>query len=128
MPPRKLPEFRPGRRLAAADLNDVAEAVRRLARITVGAGLSLEDGPTGPHIALTVGQPMWVKIGSGSGASYAWTEQIRSAGAWINGPRSGTTSADPAIESSGLATVPTNTIVLARRNVSGEILFESSSC
>jgi hypothetical protein len=81
LPPRRLPEFRRGRRPAAVDLNDVAGEVARIARITVGPGLNLQDWPTGRHLALSGIRPVPILL-SGSASPYTGVEAYRVGGAW----------------------------------------------
>lgn len=126
----KLPRVKPGDLILAEHYQQLAAATEKVANLRVEAPLELFDVPGGYLVRLAKTPDTWIKItGSPSGTAYAWTEQVpQSGGTWTNGPRSGTTSVDPAYEANGSTSVPANRIVRARRNDGGAWIFEFGEC
>ena len=117
MPRFRLPRVRPGDPIAADDINSANEALERL-QITAGAGIKVYESSQGYAIAADLPVGFWAKIGTGviptglTAKAYAWTEQIPQAGGtWADGPRSGTSTDNPAYESTGNTGVASGVIV-----------------
>lgn len=97
------------------------------------AGIDFGGGFTvsGKAVGIARKAERWIKLtavaGSGASATYAWTEQVRPAGAWVDGARSGTTTDNPAIRANGTGTLTLPTIARAWQEV-GEMHFIASDC
>lgn len=119
------PEFR-------ARLEAMREAVmRNEISVAEGSGLFADRWAGGVAIGEATRLEVWGKLTGHSGANYAWTEQVRSGGAWTNGSRTGTTSAQPFIEANGITTISVtgNVIVKARLSIeSNELIFQGDNC
>lgn len=126
----KLPRVKAGDLIYAEDYQRLAAAAEKVANLRVAAPLELIDIPGAYMLRLSRTPETWIKItGAPSGTAYAWTEQVpQSGGTWADGPRSGTTSVDPAYEANGSTAVPANRIVRARRNDGGAWIFEFGEC
>lgn len=88
----------------------------------------------GPGLAVPVWSPgLYILVTAyltGSGNGYAWTESIFTGSGWASGPRSGTTTVDPAQEINGnIFSIPTGGIrVRAWRSEGGSMLFQFGAC
>lgn len=133
MPRKTLPRVNPGDAVTAAIINSASEALEQQ-RILPGAGVKVAD--TGQGVAISVDGIVgfWAKVGavstSGAAPAYAWTEQItQDGGTWVDGPRAGTTTDNPARESTANATVASGTIAWFRQAPGSEqLVFTASKC
>lgn len=97
------------------------------------AGIDFGGGFTvsGRAVGIARKAERWIKLtsvaGSGASATYAWTEQVRPAGAWVDGPRTGTTTLNPAIRENGTNTLSLPMIARAWQEVDG-MHFIASDC
>lgn len=127
-----IDDFRPGQALTAKDLNAIKLELIRLGKVIAAPPLHVSDDANGFRFDLDGGIGFPIKLTSGgTGGKYAWTEQVPAAsGTWTAGPRSGTTSADPAYETNGNTTIAANTIILRayRARETGELRFERGTC
>lgn len=131
-------QFRPGQVLSARALNEFFAELERLGKIAIAAPLTFADDPAGLQFGIGIGEAWWVKLttaGSGGTAGrYSWTRQQGVVGGgWIDHPggQTGTTTNDPAVESTGKADVTTGTSAVyeARRDpTSGALVFTAGSC
>lgn len=126
----KLPRVKPGDLITAEHINRLFSEAERLANIQVAYPLESHSNDGNTTIRVVSQSEAWIKITSAAtGTAYAWTEQIeQSGGTWTNGPRSGTTSSDPAYEANGSTSVTLNRIVRARKRSVGGWVFEFGEC
>lgn len=126
---RKYKRQMRGRAILASTLNRPMVEIERQSRISASAPLAIRDTPNGPQIYDTTQQPFCVSLTSGSGAGpYAWTRQVSTGpGTWTNGVQVGTTSVDPAYNSSGAISLTLPKKVWVRRSA-GTLYFNSGTC
>ena len=119
----------PGDPIRATWLNALRRAALAALNLKVEAPLELVKTAGGFVLRLAWNPRFWIKVTSGTNP-YAWTEQVAAAGGtWAAGSRSGTTTTDPAYEQNGNASVPANTVVIARRAVgTGALIFQTGGC
>ncbi len=126
---KDVPHFEPGKVISAGALEELRRQLQS-ARISVAAPLEMHTSSTGTTLAYNPQKvELWAKITGGSGANYSWTEQVAgtTAGSWVLGKGSGTTSVNQAIEANGNATVTTNTYVRLKR-AGKRWLFTHGTC
>jgi hypothetical protein len=75
----------------------------------------------------------WIRLTGVASGAYAWTEAIATGpGAWADGPRSGTTTVDAALEVNtftlALPTPPDYLRVPAERSGGGAVIFQYDTC
>jgi hypothetical protein len=131
MPAQRLHRFRAGDALSARALNLMLAEVERLGRITAVPPVAiLQDDVSGIAVGPDFADSqIFVKLTGSAGGAYAWTQESRGGGAWGDTTRTGTTSADPAIEANGNGAVPIGTVVPAWRDtLSGELIFQLAAC
>jgi uncharacterized protein YjlB len=129
MPDRNLHRWQPGDPVRAADLDATNVETMRQGRVAAGAGLALQDGPTGVHWALHGGERFVATVGTGDGSDhYPWTAAIRISGAWATGDDSDLTTGEPIVERNGVVDVPAGKRVEVARDAGGELMFTAGDC
>jgi hypothetical protein len=128
-------DFRAGQVLSATTLNELVGELERLNKIATAAPLDHANDAAGVRFAVTVPEVWWVKLtAAGTGGKYAWTRMMGvSGGTWTthSGGQTGTTTVDPAVESTGKADVTTGTSAVYRAErdpVSRTLFFTAGSC
>jgi hypothetical protein len=131
MPSPRLPRVKPGDWPTAEHVNAPNAELDRQ-RLFGGSGVLVGESPTGTVLSTKPKAPeFWAKITSGgSGAKYAWVEQVPQAGGtWADGSYSGSVADDPAYETTGNTSVAANKIVWLRfSTISRTWLFLYSAC
>jgi hypothetical protein len=121
--------WKPGDPLAAKKLNEPLPAIENAMKWRSAGGLDIVSTQSGTMIAMISAVPIWAKLTSVSGSSYAWTEQwATGSGGWTNGSMSGTTSSDPAYNSVSGVTLTLPLVVLMSRTNAGKWVFSAGSC
>lgn len=128
-------QFRPGQLLGARALNDFFAELERLGKIAIAAPLTLADEAAGLRFGIGMTEIWWVKLTStGTGGKYAWTrQQPVVGGTWEDhaGGRTGTTTVDPAVETTGKADVATGATAIHRAwrdPLSQTLFFTAGTC
>lgn len=122
-----------GDELSAERLERLREDVERSAGIPSGTGMDGISFSGGTAAAIRPAPEFWIRLtGGGTGGKYAWTETIAiEDGNWINGPKTGTVSEDPAVEingTAGLATDGTTRALAWRLPGSSRLIFQLGAC
>lgn len=114
------PDLKPGDELTARWLND-AKNSRELPWHDAASGLESSDAGGLPAIRARPKLEIWAKVtGAPTGAKYPWTQQLDTpSGGWVDGPRSGTASANPLVEVNGNTAITTGKIVRAWKDSRG---------
>lgn len=131
-----IEDFRAGQRLSAAALTAMEDELRRLGQLVAASPLTVHQESSGIAITWDGLETFAIKLtAAGTGGAYAWTRQQPAAsGGWTNYPgfgQSGTTTVDPAYETSGNASVnlSPNPVVPAWRDpVTNTVRFSAGSC
>lgn len=118
---RRLPRPKADDILTDDLLNALYDEIQRLV-LKPGNNIEMLQTTGGTVVSAKCPEMYWIKITGasatlmGGAVAYPWTEQIPVVGGtWADNYRTGTTSADPAIESTGYTSVPIGSIVLALR-------------
>lgn len=93
----------------------------------VGPGLT-HDPITGT-VGANLNQGFWIYVTAHSSANYTWQEKIaQTGGTWADGPRSGTSGSDPAIDVNGNTAVTLPSYQWAERSPAGDVIFQGDAC
>lgn len=126
---RKFSGVKPGQPIRAAMVNQTLDEVQRQGKVSFGGGVSGTSGPNGTIFSVDGPDWLFIKITAINGSNQAtWTEQVRSGGAWVDGPRSGSPSSDPAYEVNGSSPSLPRIVVAKRAPESGELIYQSGPC
>ena len=128
-------DFRAGQTLGAAVLNEIVDELERLGKVYAEPPLVFANDASGIRFAVNAGETWWVKLTSvGTGGKYAWARQRGvTGGTWAAHPggQTGTTTTDPAVETTGKADVTINASAIYpawRDPVSRTLFFTAGSC
>jgi hypothetical protein len=121
------PAKRDGDELTAAELNAIYRELERRAKVGVGPGMSLSDGPMGVAFDATATPRIYARLtGTSSGGGYPWKEvEHVTPNAWRETGRVGSAADDPAYDASGRTDLGAgDRVYRLRRDVSGQWVFQ----
>jgi hypothetical protein len=131
-PDRIPPHLPPGVPLSHTYPNSWSDLLRAMT-MTLGKRLRLVGSGSHQILEADIAQcsPLWIRIASAynpTHGGYAWTGVTRRGGAWVGNGTSGAADKDPAKEANGDVNAFVGQIVPARREGSGELIFQLETC